>query len=1541
MFYPTPPLFISYRHDDGGHGRLLHHHLAEAFSSEAVFFDRDSLIAGRRFRPELDQAVRAAPICLVVIGQHWFSEKNRQRLDEADDVTHSEIRVALECVAASNGAKNSYIVIPVLAGNAAIPPAADLPQDIASLFDAQAHTLEETRYDASVEALIKLISEYGILRARGSGKPLQHILDRLNIAATALQKGGRRVWCASQVVAAFGMEIVPARKSDTPVMATLDDIADLANSGENLVLFGDGGIGKTTALLALAENMQETQEMPGRVPLFVDASVWAATSLPLLEYISSLYPLQTEDISRKELLHCSEANRLTILLNGWNEIPMPGRTHCLSMIQLLMQTAQSVNIVMTTRGQNDTAGLVAPKTIRIKGLRWEGQKQLIRGDLDEVTASALVTRLALDPRLRLAARNPLVLTGIIQLQRDGNEDTQCLVDVLGAVVHQFEVDARRSIALQGPPLFGAQHTYLEAVACAMNRNQGATITSSQALAALQRAGEQLREVSQIGGGEFPQPNVVLNALCDQHLLVKDGEVVRFAHQRFQEYFAASLLFAQVTDAGCPPQAASPEILDAINWPFWTDALFLLAEKLAASPDQNKAKVSLIESARQIDLGFACELAGSALLKRQDAPALYDSIVAEIRAFWESPDQQVREYALCCMIDSRFEAFRDDLWKLLEAQDDQVRLETYRLRRSSFSAVQLGDEVTGRVLAWSPEKRVEFVHEVANNPENFKLVDHFANHDPSIKVRAASITALAWEFPGSDVALSAWKRAPDEVKIESQVLSALEDDLAEQIESVAVELIRLVEATTNPTVKLQLGLALPAVIGLRAGDAVLDALRCERNPPNEDRLLAFAHRYVPEQLNRLAKELALTRRGSDRWVRQTVATLPQEDRSTIFASAMDAPIIGTYESFDSLTVGSCADRQQTQRMVTESIKFAQAFQEHGKADESANARNNTIGRLLAHVRGDDLLSIVAELGEHADYAHSSDLLKLILQRMPSEIAQSSDETLWTPSKEQADELIRIFWHRQDDDQVPRQDIKSALCSIATQTSPHGYIEQVLEAVRCELDAWTAWERCGNEWRANPHERQRPPNMQNGFGLHSAIARCGFAALPGLVGLLSHPQSNHLLPDAIARILVAPWQQRREARFGMDRLDGAMAKMRRDAGKALQQPDSTLQAATDNSAAILASMLKAQFEAFDEAAPTHAKPMGPRRVVRPDGRLVTTIARIPSPVSQGVVGDALARGDLNEYAVVESLCSLVMQGAFIEDLRVVRLLEELCDQLELATWLHDSARIQHSQLHQLFYFVSPASLLSRPLLERLDGWMKSSYVGEIVRCLQQIGVPQAWDSLLHIARNSRLAANREGEVFRAIAAGICAETFLDFLNILRDDTFFDLSSSAWDMERAAGQIVQAMGGDAGRRTELLSICAASKNPMAEALACEVLQESKASELELFDFGLGMLEGRSLLRGRASVFEMFEKLFVSSEPHEDNGSYSISARSCNELRIELFRRALTCGLTATIARSILLTVEASRRELGRPTDEPRNPDTGLGKPFHAMLRSNLAVV
>lgn len=158
-------IFIGYRRDDGGHARALYEKLLDWYDADQVFLDHESINPGEKFTDALENAIADCTVFFAVIGQHWLSEKNHQRLQEGNDITRGEIRSAL---------KHGKTLIPVLAGGAGFPAKSKLPADIQAMGQANAHHQLDAQYQASFHKLLdKLDSCYSLkpVYRRRDGSP--------------------------------------------------------------------------------------------------------------------------------------------------------------------------------------------------------------------------------------------------------------------------------------------------------------------------------------------------------------------------------------------------------------------------------------------------------------------------------------------------------------------------------------------------------------------------------------------------------------------------------------------------------------------------------------------------------------------------------------------------------------------------------------------------------------------------------------------------------------------------------------------------------------------------------------------------------------------------------------------------------------------------------------------------------------------------------------------------------------------------------------------------------------------------------------------------------------------------------------------------------------------------------------------------------------------------------------------------------------------------------------------------------------------------
>jgi hypothetical protein len=146
-------IFLNYRRKDSeqyvfGLGLLLD----QRFPGQ-VFWDRDTLKPGMKYRTEIESTLRECAVVVAVIGEQWATMKDEggiRRIDIPNDVLRLELKIALE---------RDIPVIPVLVGNAAMPDARDLPEELRMLTDWQAMRLSLDDAKGSLAKLFAVIQE--------------------------------------------------------------------------------------------------------------------------------------------------------------------------------------------------------------------------------------------------------------------------------------------------------------------------------------------------------------------------------------------------------------------------------------------------------------------------------------------------------------------------------------------------------------------------------------------------------------------------------------------------------------------------------------------------------------------------------------------------------------------------------------------------------------------------------------------------------------------------------------------------------------------------------------------------------------------------------------------------------------------------------------------------------------------------------------------------------------------------------------------------------------------------------------------------------------------------------------------------------------------------------------------------------------------------------------------------------------------------------------------------------------------------------------
>jgi hypothetical protein len=133
-------LFISYRRTDaGGHAGRLFDRLRHWFDAGDVFLDLNGIDAGQAFPAQLDAAVQAAQVVLVVIGPDWLASLNARVAQPQVDYVRQELVRALEL----QGSCGRPAIIPILVGGAEMPNrdslAPDLQTELGAICTLDAH----------------------------------------------------------------------------------------------------------------------------------------------------------------------------------------------------------------------------------------------------------------------------------------------------------------------------------------------------------------------------------------------------------------------------------------------------------------------------------------------------------------------------------------------------------------------------------------------------------------------------------------------------------------------------------------------------------------------------------------------------------------------------------------------------------------------------------------------------------------------------------------------------------------------------------------------------------------------------------------------------------------------------------------------------------------------------------------------------------------------------------------------------------------------------------------------------------------------------------------------------------------------------------------------------------------------------------------------------------------------------------------------------------------------------------------------------------
>ena len=1345
----------------------------------------------------------------------------------------------------------------------------------------------------------EVLSSLSAQLAKGEPFPRPTQLESLRVMAAMLLEAGKAAWKMPSFAAPLRLEAVDG-SSDEMAPISLREIASHVETGANLLLLGAGGVGKTVFLLELGARC--LQAPTKRIPLYLDAAVWARSNLPLFDYLSGSLAARTSRLSTDELIRFAQGSYISLFINGWNEIAADRQSACTDSLRELLSTAKSVGVVLVSRSPTGIPDLFQARTIFVRGLTWRGQRAVLRSELSATQAERAIAALAVDNSLRIAARSPLILRGVVEQERRDAVGSSTF-DLLQAVVDAFEANPQRAPSLHRMPLFGFQADYLEDLACALTKAEATNLDRRQVLSVLGATGAKLVEQRLLGLPVHPAD--VLAALCQDHLLHVEGEIVRFAHQLFLEFFAAKRCLRLIRSS---LDADRVDLREAISMPSWDGALNLVLG-IIGSDREHLARARLLSAAFDTDLGVCCEWAGGVSLD-DGSRGLRSQVTAGVKSMVESTVEEIARLGLNYAVVSQLPEFADRLWALLENDNQQVRLRTYHLVDSRISLAQLGSNAEQRVSGWTPARRAEFVQAMGDNPQNFEFVMRVARTDPEQSVQAAAIRALFWNYPASDAALSAWLSAPVGVQVDAQLLGYIEEALETSDQSVAIrQRVRVLSEQQNLSdgTRISLALALPDELAESSAESLLRRLR--ENPEQGDigPLFSIVEARRPQELRSLACELALQGRERARWPGKVLVGMAPEDKADLFEQAWRLFTQDNANRIDWSTLGSLANQDQVTRSLD---SYLGTLAQRASSTAADINRHMAYRSMLAFVPGQLLLRAISDAAPRASYSDIQEFFSLLINRLPDAAARTAPDDKWQPSETDIQRLEAAFGATFDRCREKHDDVYIPFCNLAVRAVPTVFERTIVEACRRLLDAWAHYHAQAHVLQQRP-ANQRPNNPIWGNYLYGACKYAQRQTVDEILALFSHQNALDVLPGVIAGALNDRWDgDRQGVNYRGIEADLAEGKRRRSIGRAFQQPTDELQGITDEAARVLSERLDAIRE---EIRLTDLLTRNPRQAQYRLRALLGILSNLPSShVVRSVLLTLQARL-ADHYVFPAALRALLRQGWVFDDRSVIRELEAIVITLtDGTTWIPLNEHYIVSELCELIYCVESPDYLSRPIDVYRAHWKRFANDDDIVRRLGALATDLSWEALLQLS-NGQL-----GETYtKALANGLTPSRFGRFLEFLRGVTI----PYSWTLDGLANQIAKAIAGDGSRLRSFIEACRTSQAVGKDQLALAVaLRDPNAHEVAA-DYAIWMLDTGRTAIGSSAEYHLLLELMAGRFGRNDG--YQLQPAARNRLRRAVFDRALSGHACSTVCRRLLSALECARREFGRPTDEPRHPN------------------
>lgn len=579
--------------------------------------------------------------------------------------------------------------------------------------------------------------------------------------------------------------ILGLKAADTTGEFHITDLGATIRALGRIAIVSAPGTGKSTTLIQAAESILSD---PQEAVAFIRLGNWAKRGHGLIEAVASNPSFY--GITARDILDRADDNRLTLILDGWNELDRAARDRAAAEIDDLNLHYPLLRIVISTRRQATELPITCI-TIDVQALSDDQQMEIARGVAGEdgmkVVDSAWRTE-----GVRDLVAIPLYLNALVANAPGGvlpsTKEAVLKLFIEGQERKRPHADALRDV------LEDNHRAILIGLAAAATPSGNTYLSDANARAIVSAVEKELSNAGQFATA-VPGPMEVLDTLVNHDILVRDQDgSVGFQHQQLQEWHASFEVGRAMLEASTGDCEGYAHLVGMLNTTTWEEPILFACERLSRAGDRERDAVA---KAIILTLGIDPMLAADIIYRSSDA--VWRRVEAEVVAFAERWHQVGKiDRAIRFSIMSGRPEFAELVWPFVETRDTQSYLRVLR-HAPRFRPSVLGADRERRLAALPSEVRSDVLGEIAGNSgmDGMELAAKLAKSDTDLKVQLSVVHSLIFRRGirlasdilrgGSD---TLWERVA-----QSRWGIHLDKDVADRIRQLQVGLTK--KATNKP------------------------------------------------------------------------------------------------------------------------------------------------------------------------------------------------------------------------------------------------------------------------------------------------------------------------------------------------------------------------------------------------------------------------------------------------------------------------------------------------------------------------------------------------------------------------------------------------------------------------------------------------------------------------------------------------------------------------------------------------------------------------